>query len=367
MTCRRSGRISGLAWAVAIPLLASAAPAQTWSAELGVGRAAYDLPAQRFSSESLTAQLRHDRRTGWLSVTGGVPLAAEGSTWGALNAGVRPALHGARLSLTADLDATGYGYQARSGEDTGGGFVAAALPGVSARLAAATLGARAGVLHHGFDDGAGDTGSRTLRAVEAFVGTSPAPTLEMLVEARLLQDAETEYPYLGGSLRWARNGREVWGRFGRWTGSELAGSEWGVGLGGEVGNGFSAHALVRQEAADPLFLNVPRQSWSVSLRRAFGRAPARVAVVAPMEEGRVVLRLPARAGEAAPAVAGDFNGWTLAPMTRQGGYWVASLAIASGTYRYAYRRADGTWFVPPDAVNPLDDGMGGVSALLVVP
>jgi hypothetical protein len=54
-------------------------------------------------------------------------------------------------------------------------------------------------------------------------------------------------------------------------------------------------------------------------------------------------------------------------MTLAGGEWTATLVLPRGVYRYAFRRPDGSWFVPEGTPGRTDDGMGGAAAVLVVP
>ena len=86
------------------------------------------------------------------------------------------------------------------------------------------------------------------------------------------------------------------------------------------------------------------------------------------KDGRVVLRLPVReAGTPPPSIAGDFTKWTLVRMKRHGDEWRFSVQLSGGVYRYAFRSADGEWFVPASFPNRTDDLMGGWVAVLVVP
>ena len=46
-------------------------------------------------------------------------------------------------------------------------------------------------------------------------------------------------------------------------------------------------------------------------------------------------------------------------MQREGGEWVVRLPLSPGVYHYAFRAANGEWFVPPSTPGRRDDGMGG--------
>jgi hypothetical protein len=104
------------------------------------------------------------------------------------------------------------------------------------------------------------------------------------------------------------------------------------------------------------------------MSRRIGRTPALAlpaALVTPVS-GRVTIRLPLSASDAAPTVAGDFSSWREIPMVRGADGWSVSLPLGPGAYRYAFRRPDGTWFVPEDAPGREPDGFGGFNAVLIV-
>ncbi len=54
-------------------------------------------------------------------------------------------------------------------------------------------------------------------------------------------------------------------------------------------------------------------------------------------------------------------------MAREGRFWTVTLPVRAGVHRYAFRAADGDWFVPASVPGRTDDGFGGVSAIVVVP
>ena len=95
-------------------------------------------------------------------------------------------------------------------------------------------------------------------------------------------------------------------------------------------------------------------------------APATVADV--RNNGQVVLRLAVReAGAPPPSIAGDFTNWKPIRMERHKDEWRFSVHLSRGVYRFAFRNADGEWFVPASFPNRTDDQMGGWVAVLVVP
>ena len=69
---------------------------------------------------------------------------------------------------------------------------------------------------------------------------------------------------------------------------------------------------------------------------------------------------------AAPSIAGDFTDWEPVPMRRNGDQWEASFDLEPGVYHYSFVRSDGSWFLPDTIRNRVDDGFGGMNAVLVV-
>jgi hypothetical protein len=86
------------------------------------------------------------------------------------------------------------------------------------------------------------------------------------------------------------------------------------------------------------------------------------------DDGPVVVHLPARdAGSPPPMIAGDFTNWMPEHMERHKDEWRYSVHVSSGVYHFAFRGADGRWFVPASFPNRTEDGMGGWVAVLVIP
>jgi len=71
-------------------------------------------------------------------------------------------------------------------------------------------------------------------------------------------------------------------------------------------------------------------------------------------------------GAGRPSVAGDFNGWTSAPLEATADGWSIELDLPPGAYHYAFVTDAGVWFVPLAAQGRSADGFGGYSAILVV-
>jgi hypothetical protein len=71
-------------------------------------------------------------------------------------------------------------------------------------------------------------------------------------------------------------------------------------------------------------------------------------------------------GARSVAVAGEWNDWTPAPLGSAGAdRWSGAFAIPEGVYHFVLV-VDGTEWVVPGGVASVADGMGGMTALLVV-
>jgi hypothetical protein len=123
----------------------------------------------------------------------------------------------------------------------------------------------------------------------------------------------------------------------------------------------------QQEPPDPLYWNAERRSWVVGVTRQL-RRPAPPSVSTPSTQpGGVLIRLSAADAPAGDvSIAGSFNNWQPQPMQREGRDWIIRLPLAPGAYQYAFRSANGDWFVPASTPGRRDDGFGGQQAVLVV-
>jgi len=91
---------------------------------------------------------------------------------------------------------------------------------------------------------------------------------------------------------------------------------------------------------------------TVAVQR-LGRATVKVSIAVP--DARAV------------AIAGEWNGWTPAPLARDaGGRWSVELALSPGVYRFALLVNGDRWTVP-DEIAAVPDEFGGKAALLVIP
>lgn len=351
-----------------IALLATLPPAsaraQDWVLEVAAGGAQHDAVASSVGTSNAMLGVRYDGAR-WLYLTAAAPLDAQGLPWAAGGVGGRLQRPTGGFSLGLDLAAHGYAYREPTQETSGGGLSLEALPFVALAHGDRRLEVRSGVLHHG-STFAGAGASRTVH--DNGVRLSAGTTVRAGAEARYLRAEEGGYSYLGASATLPLQRGYLWAQGGGWLSELIDTPVWGVGGSLEVGRSVRLSGWLEQETNDPLYWNAPRRSWGIGVSRAFGgsRTLAPPLTVSPPEAGRVVLRLPADEADQAPSVGGDFNDWTPVAMTRSGDFWVASLPIAPGVYHYAFRRPDGSWFVPESVPGRVDDGFGGYSAVLVV-
>jgi len=102
------------------------------------------------------------------------------------------------------------------------------------------------------------------------------------------------------------------------------------------------------------------------------RVPARIP--APLRRAVAVQRLGAERVRVSinfpqareVAIAGEWNAWTPAALSRSGGRWTIDLGLRPGVYRFSLLVNGDRWTVPDD-VAAVPDDFGGKAALLVVP
>lgn len=358
-------------WTAALAGIFLAGPLHAqWLVEVAAGSVAHDVAgiSSTTSSNNLMLGVRHEGPR-WLYVSTGLPIASNATPWAAVGVGGRePALRAGRATLGLDWSGHAHAYRT-AGIGTGTGFTVAALPFVRAALGALTLEARSGPVHYSTSL-AGDETSRTGHDSGLTTAAAPWPDLTVLGEARLLRTSGAAYPYLGVGAELELGAGTVWAYGGHWSDVALPDPAWGAGATLDLAHSISLRASFQQDATDPLYWNDTRRYWSIGVSRSLGADPARsfdVPVTPVLAGGRVVFRVPADDGADAPSIAGDFNGWKPVEMRRDGDHWVAAVRVAPGVYHYAFRSAEGEWFVPDAVPNRVDDGFGGTNAVLVVP
>jgi hypothetical protein len=340
-----------------------------WSVDLAAGGSQHEAVSATMGTNSAILGVRFDG-VPWLYLSAGAPLDDTGQPWVAAGAGRRLAVGAApRLTLGADLAAHGYGYRDRALAASGTGATLEGLPFLAVSGPRTRLEAYSGIRHHEvrFE---GASAGRSVHESGARLRLAPTLPLALTAEGRYVRAEEDAYPYAGVGAEVALGGGVLWGLAGRWLAGAAESTVWGVGAAVGVGPGLGLRLSLDQDGRDPLYWNAPRRRWSVGLSRSLGPRPASApaAGLLPIAEaGRVTIRLPVSEADRPPALAGDFTGWEPVPMTRSGDVWTVTLPVGPGVHRYAFRRADGTWFVPAWMPGRTDDGFGGVSVVLVVP
>jgi hypothetical protein len=354
-------RLTGVALAGSL-VAATGAVAQAWSMDVGVGSTASTSVPGAAGGPGAMAGVRLEAPV-WFALYGSVPLTADGSAWALTAAGAR--WGGERgVPLELDVAAQAYGYRDRLAGGSGQGFTAAALPLLAMDVGPFGLEARSGVMHHS-STFAAVSAARTVHHSDLRLGAT-AGALRLAGVARYVRAAEGDYPFAGGEVELRSAAAALVAHAGAWVSDSLDGTAWGVEARFRPLAETELFAGYRRQAEDPLYWAGTRTTWSVGISRRLGGG--RPGVAAPeMAAGRVVFRLPLSASRAAPVLAGDFTGWAPVPMVRDGDAWVVSLPVPSGVHRYAYRDGAGRWFVPRSTPGRVEDGFGGVSAVVVVP
>lgn len=354
-------------------LLPSLAHAQHWTVDVSAGRAVSDPIFERIGGATASLGLRYEGDAKrWLYLSGGIDTRRNGPAWGAGGAGVWLGREREGFALGAHLGAHLFGYSETEDFLGGAGTTLEAFPTLLLRRERLRVELRTGVVQV-----VTRSGPQTL-ARNAFDGGASA-SVELLAglrvgaEGRYVVVPEGDRPYLGGTAALDHGPLAAWAFAGRWYANDVQIAPYtGYGAGGTLSlpSRLEISAGWQQEPGDPLFRSSPRRSWVVRMSRAFGgrRADPSAAPLAPPEpaDGRVTLRLPVAEHPEAPSVLGDFTGWQPAPMVRAGDFWVLRLEVAPGVHHYGFRTPDGRWFVP-ESYPQVDDGMGGTSAVLVVP
>ena len=338
--------------------------------EASAGTTTHDGVAADVGSGNVMLGIRADTPT-WVYATAGIPLDGEAVPWGA--AGIGSTMTGSVgiADLGVSWSAHGHLYRLPELSARGTGATVTLLPtaGVSSSTARLELYSGITLYRESFSQAGNDHSlTRTWHDSGARVDLSASPGLVAGVGVRLLRGEGDEYPYGEARLAYTRAGAVAWGSVGAWRIAEASNAGWDLGLSVPLGSDFALFGMASHQPADPIYWNRPRSTWTAGISRAFGSGAAGSPLpVAPLAaDGAVVIRLPAAAVESPPFLAGDFSGWQRIPMSLEGDEWVARVSVGSGHYHYSFVTADGEWFVP-DSFPTVDDGLGGESAVLVVP
>jgi hypothetical protein len=211
------------------------------------------------------------------------------------------------------------------------------------------------------------TGAQNRGLFETGVRAAYGSLFSVEGDGRWILAEEGTYPQISSGLAYNGSRLRIWTRVSKWLADDLRDVGWGAGTTFAVGDRTHLFASVRQESPDPLYWNPARRSWSIGITQFLGRRTPSIAVATMATAGRVQVRIPVADAPASDVfIAGSFNGWQPLPMHREGDSWVVELTLPSGVYDYAFRSADGKWFVPASTAGRRSDGMGGYVARLVV-
>ncbi|MGH7459296.1 MAG: glycogen-binding domain-containing protein [Longimicrobiaceae bacterium] len=344
------------------------APSQAqegWTAGVSAGGVSYQTGSAPVGVRNLILGLGYAGNRSGLYLAGGIPVEEVGVAWGVGGGWLRLRPEG--LPWLA-LDAGGhlFGYRDPLLEEPGGGITFDLLPGLLLARGLFEAGVRSGVIYHAARGG-GDRLSRALHHSDLRVVYEPVSGLRLGAEGRYLRGEGVKAPYAGAKGELERGRVAVRASAGRWLAESLDGWEAHIDASLRLAGRLDLLAAWRLEPTSPVYLNHPRESWTVGFSFRLGPNPgARLAVEPVVSERGVTFRVPVRRSGAAPAVVGDFSGWEPLAMRRRGQFWELVLEVAPGVYHYGFQTASGEWFVP-EGVATVDDGFGGESALLVVP
>jgi hypothetical protein len=364
----RGARVTAVLAVVLVTLgHVATAGGQGWSVDVSAGRLVYDPVSANVGTSNVIGSLRYDtRRDGWVYGAAALPLGDTATFWGAGGVGTRVMwfAQGGRTGLGADVGAHLFSFRDRVVNLRGTGGTLEALPFVHAAVGAGFVEGGGGWRGHTLSF----AGVRDNRGVfETGVRGGYGSTVRIVGDARWVHANEGTYPFVGATVVYQRGRANVWGQAGNWMAVDLDDRVWGVGGTVVLRPGTSLWGSVRQEAPDPLYWNSRRRTWSIGLTQRLGTVAAPLLPVPRSQAGVVVVRVAVSDAPAgAVSIGGDFNNWEPVPMQREGAGWVARLSLMPGVYHYAFRSANGEWFVPRSTGGRRDDGMGGHHAVLVV-
>lgn len=381
-----------LAGAIAWPSLACA---QQWRLGVDAGQIRSTLDPVAREAVSLAAGAGYEGPSSALRVSAGIPSPGDSVRWAAIGGWKR--LAGTTRGFTGgiDLSANAFGFRmpGSTAQPVRGGLLGPVRPAVPASVTingralagqalpliafdagAVQVQARGGVSYYGVSAGDAEA-ERIARLGDLQLVIRPTSALALIPTVRHVAPRDEEGATFAGASGvgvTAGDRLRLRGEVGRWLsgiGDSTSGAmAWSLGAELRVAARASIAAGVRRSGFDPLHLSPDQTSWSLGASIAFGRGPlAHSAPVATRDaSGSATLELPVSSSSLPPRVAGDFNGWTPAPMERDGANWRYTVAAPPGVYNYAFVAPDGTWFVPEGVPGRKDDGMGGHVAVVVI-
>ena len=358
--------------------IATLAPAvlhgQGWSVVASAGSSTEDPVAARLNSAVASLGVEYaDSAARWLYLNGGTPLSARGPAWGAGGVGAWLGIDRGTFTFGTSLAGHLFGYAAEDSLPGGGGGTVEVIPTltISGGPFRAELGSGfVGTVEHA----GGATTRRGVSESSARLIATLADGVDLSGEGRFLHAFDGDWPYAGGALQVRRERFGAWAYGGQWLRTNLPAPRTAYGVGASVRiRRLTLEAGVRQQPVDPVYFGPARRTWTVQLSQGFGRVPRLhrgppPPATPPRAPGEpAVFRLSQKEYPVAPVLLGDFSQWQPVEMAAgRDGSWIAEVRLEPGVHHYAFRAADGTTFVPA-GVPTVDDGFGGVSAVLVVP
>jgi hypothetical protein len=344
---------------------------QGWTADLQAGQASYETAPLDSRSTNAILGVRHQLDRRFFHTAVAAPLSSEDLFWGVVSMGDRLAFRKGVAELGLDAAGLFHFHRDPGVEGMGGGGRAQFLPVLSLSAGVLITEIRSGVSLYRGEVG-GDRWSRDLHVSDLNLFLPMGPQARVGGELRHLRTRNEAYTFLGSSASSALGRGGLWGSVGTWVSGlsdDAPSLGWSAGGSLGVAPGTDLWLTVRREPFDPVFLGSARTSWGVGVSHRLGRArtPPPSIGAEYRRGGTTVLRLPMGEASRPPSVAGDFSQWEALPMHRFGTHWRIDLDLAPGVYHFAFRHADGTWFVPATTPNRREDGMGGWVAVLVVP
>lgn len=354
---------------IAVVMVAAEARAQQWSAEISAGQTEFESVSSHVATTNMIAGVRYEPSPdASIYGAGAAPLRSEDAPWGVFGAAGRIHVVGsanARAALGVDLAGQGYIFRDSLATQTGTGGTVDVMPFTSVSAGASYFEVRAGWRGHRFV--AGEVSDRR-SVIESGARAAFGRVVQAGAETRVVRAPEGTFPFAGVSLAYRARPVSVWLHGGKWLNEALDESTWSAGVAYAVNARVSLSTSVRQDAPDPLYWNPSRRTWNVGMVTRLGKTPLPQRPMPTAKPGRVELQLPV--SEAPPVrelwVAGTFNEWRPTQMRREGNYWVLQMSLPPGIYQYAFRTADGRWFVPASVAGRRSDGFGGHVAVLVV-
>lgn len=342
--------------------------AQLWSLDAYAGRTNYDLLPSSVSSSTGVLGVRYNRDYRFFRAALGLPLTGTDVTWGVVGLGDRLAIRRGRYLMGADASVVAHAQRDPVANAAGQGVLAEVLPTVSVSLGTGVVEFQSGP--RAYASRLGDAGrTRTLWATNLRGGFQAGE--QVWLEGDVQHDrnrANEAYTRVGFSVAAAVGPVVLQGSLGKWVdGVEASGPEWNAAMSIPFRSGISFFAMAGHESFNPQFLSSPRTSWGAGIRFQIGATRPPAPVLAEVSSDGAVIRIPVSEMAQQPSIAGDFTGWVPVPMERRGNEWRYIVNERAGVYRFAFRSADGEWFVPESIPNRTDDGMGGWVAVLVVP